>query len=267
MFCHVRFIGPAATGLAIALLVGCDRTNDEPAMGREEGVAAKVRSNRTRDQGTYREVAVGQGGTVSGMVISNTGVRARLQPPRAGYPGCDSLGSAIATERGDGEPGNTLVWLADVRQGKPLPRSRLYAIENKGCELEPMMQGAIAGGTLNVKNSDRTQHRTRFLDAGSSTRAVVRQTDAGQVVPLADVLAHPGTIQIRCDFHPWTRAWMMVFDHPYFGLTERDGSFRIDSIPAGRYRLVAWHASLGRSEQDVDIKPGGGASVKVQIQF
>lgn len=245
------------------LLVGCDTTNDEPAMDLEEGAAANVRSNRTEDQRTYHEVAVRQGGTVSGIVISNAVARARAEQSRAGYPGCDSIGSDMSIA--DSEPGNTLVWLADIRQGKPLPRSRLYAIDNRGCELEPKMQGAIAGGTLNVKNSDRTLHRTRLLDGGGSTRAVVRQTDAGQVVPLDGVLAHLGRVEIRCDLHPWTRAWIMVFDHPYFRMTERDGSFRLDSIPAGKYRLVAWDANLGRSEQDVDVKPG--ASIKVQFQF
>ncbi|MFN2397587.1 MAG: carboxypeptidase regulatory-like domain-containing protein [Gemmatimonadaceae bacterium] len=127
------------------------------------------------------------------------------------------------------------------------------------------MQGAIVGGTLNVKNSDRTQHRTRFLDARRSIRAVVRQSDAGQVVPLPGVLEHPGIIEIRCDLHPWTRGWIMVYEHPYFVLTDRTGSFEIDSIPSGRYRLVAWHARLGRSEQDVDVKPG--ESLRIQIQF
>lgn len=261
MFCHVRFIGSVATGLAFTLLVGCD-TKGKPAGERDADASATVNSDRARAEGTYSEIAVGQGGTVSGTVIGTTGARAWLERSREGYPGCDSLGSAIT--RAVGESANTLIWLADVRQGKPLPRSRLYAIDNSGCELDPAMQGAIVGGTLNVKNSDRTLHRTRFLDAGR-TRAVVRQTDAGQVVPLAGLLDHPGTIEIRCDFHPWTQAWIMVYDNPYFALADRTGSFEIDSIPAGRYQLVAWHARLGRSEQDVEVKPG--VTIRIQIQF
>jgi hypothetical protein len=46
-----------------------------------------------------------------------------------------------------------------------------------------------------------------------------------------------------------------VFDHPYFAVTSRDGSFSIDSIPPGTYTLYVWHERYGVKERDVRVEP------------
>jgi len=35
-------------------------------------------------------------------------------------------------------------------------------------------------------------------------------------------------------------AYISVFDHPFFAVTDDTGSFRIDSIPSGTYEVIAW---------------------------
>ena len=68
---------------------------------------------------------------------------------------------------------------------------------------------------------------------------------------------------IRDADHPWPRAFLAVFDHPYYAVTQPDGSFRMDSVPPGTYTLVAWHERTGRSEQQVTV--GANGAVKVDI--
>jgi polysaccharide lyase family 4-like protein len=153
--------------------------------------------------------------------------------------------------------GGAIVWLADVRRGKRLPVERRYTLTNKRCLLAPLVQAAIAGGTLNVRSVDAALHRNRFLRTGDdSTLAKVQLNDEGQVVPLEQILAEPGSIEVHCDQHPWTRAWIMVFDQPYFATTARDGAFRMDSVPAGEYRLVVWHPRLGMKEEQIKVEAG-----------
>jgi hypothetical protein len=57
-----------------------------------------------------------------------------------------------------------------------------------------------------------------------------------------------------------------VFDHPYFDVTDRRGSFSMDSIPPGRYRLMAWHERYGAVEDSVDVKVGETTSVSVVLK-
>jgi len=45
--------------------------------------------------------------------------------------------------------------------------------------------------------------------------------------------------------HPWVKAYVWSFDHPYFAVTDAWGQFTIPDAPAGTYRLVVWHEAVG----------------------
>ena len=58
------------------------------------------------------------------------------------------------------------------------------------------------------------------------------------------------------------KAYISVFDHPYFTVTDDTGRYQIDNVPPGKYEVVAWHERdlkyLGYSQtQSVDIGDGG----------
>ena len=129
---------------------------------------------------------------------------------------------------------NVVVWLVDARSGKPLPLDGRFDIAHRRCRLTPRVQAVRVGGTLNIRSADRTVHHARFVRADGSTIRVVTEHDAGQVVPDESVLDATGRIEVRCDAHPWTRGWILAFDHPYYAVTDRRGSFAIDSVPPGR---------------------------------
>lgn len=49
-------------------------------------------------------------------------------------------------------------------------------------------------------------------------------------------------IRINCNLHLWMRGWAWTFEHPYFALTKKDGTFDIPKLPAGaEMDLIAWH--------------------------
>jgi hypothetical protein len=56
-----------------------------------------------------------------------------------------------------------------------------------------------------------------------------------------------------------------VFDHPYFAITAPNGTFRIDGVPAGRYRLKVWHERAKVAEQVVEVG-AAGAAVSVAVE-
>jgi hypothetical protein len=159
---------------------------------------------------------------------------------------------------------DVVVWLADARSGKRLPIERRYQLTNSDCTLEPRVQAAVEGGMLNVLNGDRSEHRTIFL-RGGDTVASVRETEAGQVVPTGKPLLHRGLVDVHSDRYPWSRAWIRVFDHPYFAVTNRDGIFTIDSVPPGEYTLKLWEPRLGLHERKVHVDSAKDS--KLDISF
>jgi hypothetical protein len=80
----------------------------------------------------------------------------------------------------------------------------------------------------------------------------------------AELRADRFPILVRDFIHPWMKAYIRVFDHPYFVLTDEDGKFQIKNAPAGSWRLVIWHPAAGwrggkegRFGEPVTIRPGG----------
>jgi hypothetical protein len=165
---------------------------------------------------------------------------------------------------------NVVVWLADITQGKPLPIERRTEIENVDCQLEPRVQAVVAGTTVNVRNEDRLVHTTRFVRGGTGdTLAVVPLTDDGQVVPNEHIAAKAGMIAVSCAQHSWTRGYIAVFESPYFAVTDEAGTFRIDSVPPGKYHLIAWHErGRGTVDQEIEVKPAveNRAEVRMRVQ-
>ena len=46
--------------------------------------------------------------------------------------------------------------------------------------------------------------------------------------------------------------------NPYYAITGADGSFKIDGIPAGKYKVTAWQPYVGEVSQEVTV--GAGAA-------
>ena len=73
-------------------------------------------------------------------------------------------------------------------------------------------------------------------------------------------------VRLGCAYHSSMRAWIYVFDHPFYQLTGEDGRFRLAGVPPGEYRLEVAHPAGGlRWSQRVTIKPG--ESVKIDIRL
>ncbi|HJR63446.1 MAG TPA: carboxypeptidase regulatory-like domain-containing protein [Gemmatimonadaceae bacterium] len=245
-----------STGLiALVALAGIATACSEGDAARADATASATHPAGTAEP--YRVIELRDAGSLGGRVLAPDELPGdSVVRPYNAESACGSSIVLPGVESLRGGLGDAIVWLDSIRHGKPLPASRRFEITNRRCELEPRVQAAIAGGMLNVRNTDRLTHRTRFLRAGSdSVLERVRHSDAGQVVPVETVLGRPGRVEVRSDLYPWMRAWIQVFDHPYFAVTSRDGAFSIDSIPPGTYTLYVWHERYGVKERDVRVEP------------
>jgi hypothetical protein len=61
-------------------------------------------------------------------------------------------------------------------------------------------------------------------------------------------------------------AFVIVLENPYFSLTGKDGTFKIENVPAGTYKLSAWHERLKTITKDVTIEAGKTANVDFQLK-
>lgn len=132
------------------------------------------------------------------------------------------------------------------------------------CRLEPRLQLALAGSTVNIRNDESVTHQVQlFHDGGERPIYQIPFMFSGQVVPAHRPLTVPGVVEARSTQDPALRAVVVVVEHPYTAVVNGDGSFTIDSVPPGRYRLMAISAS-GAAEQVVDV-PAGEVTVGLKL--
>lgn len=118
----------------------------------------------------------------------------------------------------------------------------------------PSLLPVQVGTKVEFPNEDPTYHNifsfspTKRFDLGryrSDERPIPSQT-----------FDTPGLVTLRCDIHEHMRALILVLATPHFVLTDADGAFRLEGLPAGHYVLKAWIDSRTTREQPVDLQDG-----------
>lgn len=253
-------------------VVACSRDDTASAGMRERPLSADRVAPRpaviTAPSQPYKVVPVVGGGSIAGtldvdgLMPSDTIIRPSLDQ---NVCGTQILEQRVA--RSGTRIGGALVWLTDIRSGKALPLERRFELTNDDCALDPKIQVIYTTSTLNVGTEDRAIHTNRFINVGSGlVQAIAPFNDAGEVVPLDHVFKEPSQIEVVCEQHPWTRAWIAVLDHPYAARTAANGTFNIPDIPPGRYRVRAWHPHLGFADDSVTVVAGQQANVGFRIR-
>lgn len=217
----------------------------------------------------YREVPTASAGAISGTIMVDGAMPSpRILRVTSDEAVCGETTDEPIISAGGGLP-DAVVWLEGVTAGKPRARLRRYEVNQMHCTIEPRLQAVETGGTINVHSHDPITHRTRFIAQPAGTvLSVVRQVDAGQVVPDEKSTARAGLVEIRCEQHSWTQGWRAVFDHPYFVVTGSDGTFLLEDVPPGTYTLVVWHERGERTTQKVTVAAGQRqlAGVKLRLR-
>lgn len=134
------------------------------------------------------------------------------------------------------------------------PPSSAVVLEHKGCRYEPHVLGMQVRQPLSVKNSDSTQHNTHpnpKLNTEWNQSQGIGAAPISATFEIAEVL-----IPFKDNQHPWERAYVGVFSHPFFAVSDSYGNYKIEGLPPGSYRIVAWHEKLGEKSVEVAFVPG-----------
>jgi hypothetical protein len=166
-------------------------------------------------------------------------------------------------------PASTIVWLDDIRTGLDVPADRKLdrrlELTAARCRLEPHLQLALVGSTLNVHNEDQVAHQVQlFRDGAPQPIYRIPFIFAGQVVPAQRPLSVPGVLEIRSTQDSALRSTVVVVDNPYTAVAAANGQFTIDSVPPGRYTLMATNG-VGVAEQQVEVSAAGGQPVVLRL--
>jgi len=264
------------TRIALAVIcviaLGAACSGDKPASAaqpreKKEGSVAPRPPVVAIPAQPYRAVSVTAGGKIVGIVEFDGAFPSdSVIQLTADQAGC---GQSIVDRRVD-RTGNRVAgaaaWLTDIREGRPIPLERRFVLENEDCVMVPRVQTVVAGGTLNVISADVAMHRNKIIDvATGEVVGIAPFNDNGQVVPFDRLLKKTAQLEVVDELHPWSKANLIVLDHPYHAVSGKSGDFSIEGIPPGTYHLRAWHPALGLVDQTVTVSAGAQANVTLKL--
>jgi plastocyanin len=124
----------------------------------------------------------------------------------------------------------------------------------------PHVLPIVAGTTVDFPNNDHTYHnvfslsKTKTFDLG---RYAVGRSKSVR-------FDRPGIVRVFCDIHSHMSAFILVFAHRYFSLSDNDGMYRLENVPPGTYTVVAWNESAPLESRHVVVPEAGG---EVEVNF
>lgn len=156
----------------------------------------------------------------------------------------------------EGALANVLVYVVnsqlDEYTFEPMPSPA--TLEHNGCRYVPRVMAIRVGQPLRILNLDGTPHNTH---PNPKVNAQWNQSQAIGSPAIEKIFERPEVaITFRDNMHPWERAYVGVFSHPFFAVTDSSGNYKIEGLPPGTYEVVAWHETLGAKTEKVVVSPG-----------
>lgn len=138
-------------------------------------------------------------------------------------------------------------------------KEKHVVFDQKGCRFKPRCLLVRTDQTVKVLSDDPVAHNTHTFPIKNNGENILigPNNRAGvdlDMTPLSESLP----FEVKCDFHSWMKAYFLVLDHPYAAITQKDGTFTIKGLPAGKNEFRVWHERVGYIDRKfiVNIKDG-----------
>lgn len=126
----------------------------------------------------------------------------------------------------------------------------------------PHVLPVTKGTTVYLLNEDEFFHNIYSLTPGS--RFNIGRKPPGNPYPIR--IKKNGPIKLACDIHPHMSAIILSLDTPFFTRIKSDGTFNIEDIPAGEYRLEVYHPELDKYSQKVTLDKGQNLELELELK-
>ena len=173
-----------------------------------------------------------------------------IAPPTATFGGSVTL----SVNNQSGTAAEDAVVIFDPLDAVPPASHVTVAIDQINKTFVPKVTVIRTGTAVMFPNSDRIHHQVySFSTAKTFSLKLYAGIPSGEVV-----FDKPGLAVLGCNIHDSMVAFVAVVDSPYFAKIPHSGTIDL-TLPAGRYRMRAWHPNLHAEFTPVGITVGSGA--------
>jgi len=175
--------------------------------------------------------------------------------------GGDLVGTV--TVRGVRSPENVVIYLGQKLPADQLPLpAENPVMDQRKLIFIPHVMCVMLGSTVDFPNNDEVPHNVfspspvKKFNLGTYKVGVVKQVTFDK----------PGLVPLLCTIHPEMSAFILVLETPHYGVTGKDGTYRISGIPAGSYKIKTWHEKLKPAVEKVEIPETGELTLDLALR-
>ncbi len=131
---------------------------------------------------------------------------------------------------------------AELKESK----EKVVKFDQKGCRFIPHALILRTDQTIEILSSDPISHNTHALPVRQDGKnEAIAANDRSGNVKWQFSLPEKMPTTVQCDIHLWMNARWLIIDHPYAAITDKDGRFKIENVPAGEHNFMIWHERAG----------------------
>jgi hypothetical protein len=213
----------------------------------------------------YEAREVKDGGSIEG-VVEYSGAIIPKDPALMLTSETEYCGKSLPAERyliRDRKVKNAVVYLARIEAGRAVP-DKPVTVTNTKCKFEPHVAVGFKGNPFIAKNDDPVFHQFD-IHASISGAEIYSVSLHEKGASVTKTLPKTGLMELSCYVHPWQRAYVYIFDHPYATVTDENGAFIMKDVPPGTYTVAVWHESLGVNEiKDVKVESSKASIIRLK---
>ncbi len=201
-----------------------------------------------------------------GLTARNGLIRGRVDlrrpaPPLGRRPNVAGLGAPPAHDHEDRL--RSVVYLETAPRGafeqNEGGRARM---DQRNETFVPHVLAITAGTTVDFPNSDRIYHNVFSLSKAQPFdlgRYAVGRSKSVR-------FDRPGIVRVFCDIHSHMSAFILVFNHPFYAMTDAEGRYRIENVPPGTYNVIAWNEGVASEARPTTVPDGATAEVDFSLR-
>ena len=171
----------------------------------------------------------------------------------------DAIDEALLVNPANKGIANAVIFLekapASIKPELVAPPKDPAIFDQKACRFFPRVVAFRIGQPLMVLSDDPIPHNTHTDPKRNSTFNQTISPNDRKGVECRYTKPEATPVKVVCDYHAWMKAYHFPVDHPYFAVTDADGKFKIEGLPAGKHTFNIWHeaASGGFLERKIEV--------------
>lgn len=131
-------------------------------------------------------------------------------------------------------------------------------MDQTGLVFKPHVLPILAGTTVQFLNSDDVRHNI-FSPSAVGDKFNLGTYPKGEVRRKA--FSKLGEVVCLCNVHAEMSAYILALQNPFFAVTGKDGAYRIEGVPPGKYELKTWHEKIKKAPSRAITVPAEGEAV------